>query len=154
MVNRFKRFSYLITETYRYMRKIENEEMSKLGLKGGYAAYLLALHGEDEGLTSARLGELCGRNKADVSRAIADRSEKGLVKRFSSPHNYRTPIVLTEIGEAHANALATKVKDTILRVSRGIPESVISDFYDAIALICDGLKEISESGLDDSEAID
>lgn len=154
MVNRFKRFSYLITETYRYMRKIENEEMSKLGLKGAYAAYLMALHGEADGLTSARLGEICGRNKADVSRAIADLSEKGLVKRISSPHNYRTPIILTECGEEHANALADRVKDTISRVSRGIPESVISDFYDAIALICEGLKEINENGLDGCETDD
>ena len=148
MVDRFKRFSYLITETYRSMRKIENDVMGKTGLKGSYAVYLLALHRASGKMTAAKLADACGKNKADVSRAVADMTERGLVKRNSSKNNYRTPIVLTDLGLAHAVNLERTVELAINHVSSEIPNNSIVNFYNTIEIICANLKSISENGLE------
>jgi DNA-binding MarR family transcriptional regulator len=62
--------------------------MKKYGLRGAYALYLMVIGSSDGQITVAKLAELCRRDKADVSRAIASFQEKGiggLVSRHGCP---------------------------------------------------------------------
>ena len=61
MIERFEGFTSGINGIYRYILKIEREEMEKHGLKGSHAIYLTTLYRFPEGITAARLGELLGR---------------------------------------------------------------------------------------------
>ena len=70
MLNRFSRFSLAISEIDRCWHKLAAEEMAKYGLNSPHAVYLTTLSGFKEGITAARLGELCGKNKADDPRRI------------------------------------------------------------------------------------
>ena len=148
MIDRFKRFSYLVTETNRCMRKLENDVMSKVELKGYYAVYLLALYRNPKGLSAVRLAEICGRNKADVSRSIADLLEKDLIKKSKNTRGYRTPIILTEKGIEYALMLESSVELAIKKVSSGIPSGIISEFYDTFEIICSNLRMLSDNGLE------
>ena len=83
MLDRFEHFSYSISNIYRHIVKIEREEMEKYGLRGSYVQYLLAMKRYPEGVTSTQLCEICDKDKAAISRVIAEMESKGLVKRES-----------------------------------------------------------------------
>ena len=80
MENRFEHFSLDIFNISRYWNKIATDEMKKYGLRGTHALYLLMLDGYEGGITAARLAGLCQRDKADVSRALADFQNKGILE--------------------------------------------------------------------------
>ena len=71
MLNRFARFSLAISEIDRCWHKLAAEEMSKYDLNSPQAVYPTTLCNYTDGITAARLGELCGKNKADVSGMVA-----------------------------------------------------------------------------------
>ena len=97
--SRFEQFSFVISGIYREIQKIERDEMIKHGYRGAFAVYFATLKRYEEGLTSAEICELCDKDKAAVSRIIAEMEEKGLAERAkSSPRGYRAKIVLTEKG--------------------------------------------------------
>ena len=95
MIKRFEQFSSAFSSIYRYIQRIEREEMEKHGLKGAFAQYLMALHRHPDGMTASQLCEECDMNKAAVSRAIAEMEECGLVCRKSEGYSsYRAPLLL------------------------------------------------------------
>ena len=75
MVSRFEHFSASISCIYRYIQRIERTEMEKYGLKGPHAQCLLAMKKHPEGITAARLCEVCEKDKAAVSRILAELEE-------------------------------------------------------------------------------
>ena len=81
MENRFEHFSLDIFNISRYWNKIATEEMKKYGLRGTHALYLLLLDGYEGEITAARLADLCQRDKADVSRALADFQKKDILEQ-------------------------------------------------------------------------
>ena len=70
MLERFERFSCAMFEISRCWHKIAAEEMEKFGLRGPHVLYLIMLLRSEQPMTAARLSEVSGRDKADVSRAI------------------------------------------------------------------------------------
>ena len=99
MVDRFEKFSLAISEIYRYWHKIAADELSEYHLKSSHAVYLTTLYRYPDGLTAPRLAELCGKDKADVSRMVSIMEAKGLVtKEGSNQNRYRGTLKLTEEG--------------------------------------------------------
>lgn len=144
MVERFERFLYDIATIDRYWHKIANEEMEKYGLKGPYAIYFTTLHQYPEGVTAARLAELCNRNKADVSRAMATMEEKELIVRTSSTTNsYRAQILLTPSGKKLALEICSKVMTTVTVGGEGLTEEEKISLYHSLEIIADNLQKIS-----------
>ena len=122
------------------------EEMKRYGLKGPYAIYLIAISRNEPGITSANLAEICRRNKADVSRAIADFESNGLVVR-SGDTAYNAKISLTESGKRIAAALAKKAMDAVFAVGGDINTESRDNFYATLEFIADKLADISENGI-------
>ena len=87
---------------YRYIQKIERIEMEYYGLKGPYPQCLLAMRRYPEGITAARLCEVCDKDKAAVSRMVAELEEKGLITRSDLGVRYRMCLKLTKLGEEAA----------------------------------------------------
>ena len=111
MFERFEKFSYAIAVLHRYLHNITREEMKPYGLKGPHAMYLLVLLRNGEGMTAVELGEACFRNKADVSRSLAEFEEKGLIEREGSAAGaYRARICLTEAGRRAAEGLRERAQ--------------------------------------------
>ncbi len=148
MVQRFERFSYAISEISRCWHRIAGEEMGRYGLSGSSSVYFTTLYRCPEGITAAQLGELCSRDKADVSRTMAVLEKKGLVTRQDVDGKaYRALLKLT----AEGNALAEQINQTagaaVEHASRGLSEDKRQVFYEALELITCNLQKLSKDGI-------
>lgn len=146
MVDRFKRFSFSIFEISRCWHKLAAEEMAKYGLKGPHAIYLTVLQHNPEGLTAARICELCGRDKADVSRALSMLEEKGMVRREGG-NGYRARISLTEAGCEAADHVCCRASLAVELAGKGITDAEREVFYDSLTAITGNLKALCREGL-------
>ena len=145
MLDRFERFVSTMSEIHRYFHKIMSEEMHKYELKGSYAIYLVMLYRHVR-LTVTQLGELCERNKADVSRAVADFEKRGLAFRLSNEHsgNYRAQIGLTEKGLRAAETLSERAKSVVNLAGSGLADKERDMFYHALETISRNMRNICE----------
>ena len=149
MIERFENFSYSINGIYRYILKIEREEMEKYGYRGSYALYLAIMSHFPEGLTATRLAELSDRDKAGISRTLAEMEENGLVSRQTNKNNfYRAKLVLTEKGKEVADFVREKAISAVSEAGAGISDENRRIFYDCLFTIASNLKKISNHGLD------
>ena len=145
MIGRFEKFSLAISEINRYWHKIASDEMEKYGLKGPYAIYLVVMHRYPQGITSARLCEICDRNKADVSRAVSDMEKKGLVRREGAA--YRAMLILTEEGICAARQVVERASRAVEEGGKGLSDERRLIFYETLDLIASNLREITKEGL-------
>ena len=155
MLDRFERFSFSIFEITRHWHKITSDEMEKYGLKGTHCIYLLAMQQHPEGITATQLGEICGRDKADVSRMVSIMEQKGLVTRESVAKSlYRGLLKLTAEGMEAAEFVCQRVKVAVELASKGLDDMHRNLFYDALELISGNLRQISEDGLPEGTEAD
>lgn len=146
MVNRYEHFSSSVSAISRYIQKIETDEMEKHGLKGSHAQYLATLKRFEQGLTVSQLSEMCMKDKAAVSRAVAEMEKNGLIIREKAGDNlYRAAIVLTEKGKEIADYVARRAVSAVEHV--GLDEQEIEKFYSALDLIAANLREVCKVGL-------
>jgi len=148
MLNRFARFSLAIAEIDRCWHKLAAEEMAKYDLNSPHAVYLNALYQHPEGITAARLGELCGKNKADVSRMISIMEKKGLVRREGVGGNlYRARLLLTDEGRRAAEHVRERAAIAVELAGAGLSNETREIFYNALEQITANLQTLSKEGL-------
>ena len=145
MIDRFERFSLVISEISRCWHKIAADEMEKHGLKGNHAVYLTTLYRFPEGITAARLSELCCRDKADVSRMMSIMEKKALVVKVGS--SYRAQLKLTDAGLEAAEHVRDRANIAVKNASHGLSEEKRAVLYEALELIMTNLQTICEEGL-------
>ncbi len=150
MLERFEKFSFVIAEIQRYITKISSDEMKKHGLSGTHARYLIIMNKQSSGITASRLGVLCNRNKAEVSRVIADLQSKGLIERESQSANYRVKLCLTHKGTETAKSIQERVNLAVAQAGTGLSEKHRRILYDALYLIAENLEAISKNGLSEN----
>ncbi len=148
MIGRFEKFTFAISELSRYWHKIASDEMAAYGLKGPYAVYLVTMQRHPDGITAARLCELCEKNKADVSRAMADLEDKGMICRKTDGGNlYRALLVLTDKGTEAATHIKALAEKAVEIGGKGLTDEQRETFYHALEVISSNLKEVSREGL-------
>ena len=148
MITRFEQFSSSITCIYRYIQKIERVEMEKYGLKGPHAQCLLAMGRYPEGITAARLCEVCDKDKAAVSRMVAELEEKGMLTRDAAGGvRYRARLKLTQQGRAAADHVEQLARLAVEEAGTGMTDQQRAAMYGALELIADNLQAICAEGL-------
>lgn len=148
MLNRFTRFSLAISEIDRCWHKLAAEEMAKYDLNSPHAVYLNTLYQFEDGITAARLGELCCKNKADVSRMVSILEKKGLVQKEAVGGNmYRALLKLTEEGKAAARHVQERAALAVELAGAGLSDEDRAVFYRSLELITDNLQALSKEGL-------
>lgn len=148
MLNRFARFSLAISEIDRCWHKLAAEEMAKYDLNSPHAVYLNTLYQFKEGITAAKLGELCCKNKADVSRMVAILEKKGLVHKEAVGGNlYRAKLLLTEEGNRAAEHVQQRAAVAVELAGSGMTDSERDVFYRCLERITTNLQVLSEKGL-------
>lgn len=148
MLNRFARFSLAIAEIDRCWHKLAAEEMAKYDLNSPHAVYLNTLYQYEEGITAAKLGELCGKNKGDVSRMVSILEKKGLVRRESVGGNlYRAKLMLTEEGRRAAEHVRERAAVAVELAGAGLSDETREIFYAALEQITANLQVLSKEGL-------
>lgn len=152
MISRFEQFSSVISSIYGHIQKIEREEMLKYGLKGAYAQYLVAMNRFPDGITSSKLCEICDKDKAAVSRIIAEMEKKGLVIRESiSETLYRAKIKLTEEGRKAAEHVHERARVAVEIAGAGLSDEDRETFYKALELIAGNIQKLSKGGLPEKQ---
>lgn len=148
MLNRFARFSLAISEIDRCWHKLASEEMSQYELNSPHAVYLTALHNYPDGITAAKLGELCCKNKADVSRMVAILEKKGLVRKESVGSNlYRAKLLLTDEGKQAAEQVQKRAAAVVEFAGADMTDADREIFYRCLESITAKLQTLSKEGL-------
>ena len=148
MLNRFARFSLAISEIDRCWHKLASEEMAKYDLNSPHAVYLTTLYNYADGVTAAKLGEQCGKNKADVSRMVAILERKGLVRKEAVGGNlYRAKLLLTEEGKQAAEQVQRRAALAVELAGAGMTDADREIFYRCLEGISSNLQTLCKEGL-------
>ena len=148
MLNRFARFSLAIAEIDRCWHKLAAEEMAKYDLNSPHAVYLNTLYQYPEGITAAKLGELCCKNKADVSRMVTILEKKGLVRKEAVGGNlYRAKLLLTDDGKLAAEHVQGRAALAVELAGSGMTDTDRETFYRCLEMITTNLQMLSKEGL-------
>ena len=147
MLDRFSRFSLAIGEIYRYWHQLTAGEMAEFGLKGPQCTYLLQISMHPDGLNGQQLVEMCGKDKADVSRSMAFLESKGMVYKENANQKYRGVYKLTEAGKAAADYVRNRASLAVEMAGKDLSEEERNIFYDALDSIKENLRSLSEKGI-------
>lgn len=147
MLDRFEQFTASISAISRCVQKLERDEMEKYGYKGAFAQYLMVLSAHPDGLSAAQLCEYSDRDKAAVSRIVAEMIDKGLISRNGEEKNYRAKLVLTEEGRKAADFVKRRAKTAVEAVGGELDESDRAVFYSALATISANLEQLCREGI-------
>ena len=149
MIERFEQFSSVISSLYRTMQKIERMEMEKYGLKGIHGECLLAMLRFPEGITAARLSECCEKDKAAVSRTVADLEDAQMVVRQDPGGiRYRSRLLLTPKGLEAAQAVRRTALTAVERTGQGLSDEKRRIFYEVTELLAKNMRAIAREGLE------
>ncbi len=149
MINRFEQFTAAISSIYRFVQKIERDEMAKYGLKGAAAQYLLAMSRHPEGITAAALCEVCDRDKAAVSRILGEMEAKGLVVRVDGDSAYRALLTLTPAGQQASDYVNQKASLAVELAGKDVTDEDRAVLYATLGKIFNNIKTISRKGIPD-----
>lgn len=148
MISRYELFSNSVACLYRNIQKLERVEMEKYGLKGPHAQCLLSLSRYPRGLIATQLCEMCEKDKAAISRTVAELEEAGLVTRVErNGSRYRAALVLTQKGKKAAAEVSERVKLAVELAGNGLTDEDREVFYRVLSLISENLHEICRDGL-------
>lgn len=151
MVGRFEQFCTAISSIHRSIMKIERVEMAKYGLKGPHAQCLVAMERFPEGITAARLCEICEKDKAAISRTVAELESAGMVTRNDPDgKRYRSSLRLTEKGCEVAKSVNRLIYLAVARASEGYDAEKRQTFVRVLNLIAGNLQTICTEGLKDT----
>ena len=152
MISKYEHFSLSVSCIYHDIQRIERTEMEKFGLKGPHAQTLLAMRRHPQGITSVQLCEICEKDKAAVSRSVAELEEKGMITRNQvNGSTYRAKLKLTEQGIAAADAVSERARQAVEQAGQGLSDDKRQIFYEVMALIAGNLHAICKDGLKEKE---
>lgn len=148
MLDRYQVFSTAVSCLYHDIQKIERMEMAKFGMKGPQAQCLLAMRSHPEGITASRLCQLCERDKAAISRTLAELEKTGMVRREErNGSKYRACLFLTEQGWKAAETVCTKARLAVEQAGDGLDDQSREVFYAALTRISENLHALCQSGI-------
>lgn len=149
MIERFSQFCTSIASIQRSILKIERIEMAKYGLKGPHANCLVAMARYPEGITAARLCDICDKDKAAISRTVSELEDAGMVLRQDPEgKRYRSVLRLSEKGKEIANRVNDMVLLAVAKASEGYDKEKQQIFARVLNLVAGNLQEICRDGLE------
>lgn len=148
MENRYELLSGSISSMYHDIQRIERTEMAQYGLKGPHAQCLLAMKKHPEGITAARLCQVCEKDKAAVSRILAELEAAGMILREDrNGSRYRASLLLTERGQEAAGAVVEKARLAVELAGKGFGAEEREIFYRVLSIISGNLHKLCRDGL-------
>ena len=148
MVERYEKMSTAVSAISTCIQKIEAEQMTKYGLRGSCAQYLACMLKHEDGITVSKLSELCAKDKAAVSRAVAELEFKGFICRKAAGAGvYRAAIMLTKQGRDVAEFVNQRARTAVELAGKGLTDEERGTLYYALGLIAENLSEICKKGL-------
>ena len=150
MISKYELFSASVSSLYRDIQRIERRETAKYGMKGPHAQCLLAMSRYPEGVTATQLCEICEKDKAAISRTLAELQQGGLVLRTErNGTRYRALLTLTEKGKDAARTVNEKAQIAVELAGAGLDDAQREIFYAVLDVIAGNLHTICKEGLKD-----
>jgi DNA-binding MarR family transcriptional regulator len=148
MIGRFEQFCTAISSIQHSIAKIERMEMEKYGLKGPHAQCMLVMERNPEGITAAQLCGTCEKDKAAISRTLAELEAAGMITREDpNGKRYRSRLYLTDKGRTVAKQVDDRVYRAVSRVSNGYDVATREIFVHVLGLIAVNLQDLCKNGL-------
>ena len=142
--DRFLLFSAKLNDAQKSIARIKQKKMEHYGLGSAHVLCICQLEEHPKGLTKTELVKRCGVDKAQISRVIADLSEKTYVTVSNPQSSYRQKYILTENGLNVATDVRQAILDINTFVSQSIPQEDIETFYATFNTICENLNKAEE----------
>ena len=154
MLERFAQFCASIASIQRSILRIERVEMAKYGLKVPHASCLVAIARYPEGITAARLCEICDKDKAAISRTLSELENAGMILR-NAPEGkrYRALLRLSEKGKEIAYSVNEKILLAVAKASEGSDKEKQQIFARVLGLVAGNLQDICREGLESRETV-
>ena len=141
---RFSAFTVLVANINRCIRKIKAEEMAEFDLKSPHVSCLDYLYTMGP-LTAKSLGDVCGEDKAALSRSLERLEAEGYIECTSSAKKrYKSPLALTESGRVVAKQIVEKIDGVLELAGEGMDEAEREVMYRCLAIVNTNLVEICE----------
>ena len=144
-MERFETFTVLMARIGRSIKRIKAEEMARFQLKGPHVSclYYLSL---SESMTAAQLCERCEEDKAAISRSLDFLEKEGyLVCDSSARKRYRSPLRLTEKGEATGRRIMEKIDRIVREAGSALTEEERAVMYRALSAVSERLAQMGET---------
>ena len=130
---RFTPFVLLIERISKNIKRIADKEMEPYGLRSAHVMCMLQLSKTENGLSSSALAEVCGVDKAFISRITNELLEKGYIKKEEIPSKkYKTHFHLTETGMEINKKMTEIVSSYVHCVNKNVPSREIECFYEVL----------------------
>ena len=127
------------------VQAMKSQKMTAYGLKGTNATCLCRILLSENGLTATELATACGIDKAQVSRAMTELAERGLVCRDDrNGRRYKQKYHLTDAGVIAATDITEATRDVREALYRGIDENDLQVFNDVLARMCNNFRIFSQ----------
>ncbi len=148
MLRRFEEFCASIVCINRQMQKLQRAEMARYGLKGPHAQCMLVLNRHPEGVTASQLCEICDKDKAAISRTVAELVKAGMVTRPEDcGKRYRVQLRLTEQGRQIADQVTELIACAVEQAIEGLSEETRNTFDNTLSLIASNIQQLSQDGI-------
>ena len=145
MEERFEIFTVLMAKIRRNVQRVKTEEMAEYNLKSPQVSCLYNLYKHDS-LTATELCELCGEDKAAISRSVVQLEKEGYVRYDdAAKKHYKSNIFLTESGKKVACEVVKKIDGYIDLVGSGLSERERLIFYKSLYTISNNLEKICQA---------
>ncbi|MBR2930267.1 MAG: MarR family transcriptional regulator [Clostridia bacterium] len=142
MNDSYIRFTGLISEVGRNVRRVTGEVIAGYGLKRSYVTPIYFLYRSGP-MTASRLCRLCGEDKANISRTLKALEEDGYIRSEAPPSPHaRIRHSLTDDGIAVAEFLEARVKEAVMISTRGLGDDEIECMYRVLERINENLSGI------------
>lgn len=147
MNQRFETFTVLIAKISRNIKKIKNQEMAEYDLRSHHVSCLYYLYCE-KSMTATDLCEKCEEDKATISRALDHLEKNGfIVCRTPLQKRYKSPVTLTEKGEAAGKEISDKIDAVLEHLSPELTEEERNTFYRNLTTISESLEKCVKDAL-------
>ena len=145
MKERFQTFTVLVANLNRCIYRIKTEEMAKYNLKSSHVSCLYYIF-KNGALTATELCDLCGEDKANISRSLKYLEDNGyLIADPNSTKKHQRPIELTFNGYKIGKTISQKIDQILNYASEGLSEEAREIMYNGLNLINERLNSLCDN---------
>ena len=143
--NNFEIFSTGVSHLIKSIQQLKSRKMAEYGLKGTTALCLCQIFESETGLSAGELSERGEIDKAQVSRCMAELTEKGFVFRDARDgKQYRQKYCLTQKGKEVARDIVQSTSAIQARIRENVSDADMAIFYRVLDVLCDNFSIILE----------
>ncbi|MBQ8004072.1 MAG: winged helix-turn-helix transcriptional regulator [Oscillospiraceae bacterium] len=129
MTERFEKFTKEVATAGKCISKIKAHEMKQFDLRGGCVMCLFFIGQSKDGLTATEICELCGEDKAGVSRTLSTLRERGYIDASDYGVKYRARFRVTDSGREVCDSVRNAICRAVTSAGGNLSDEERDIFY-------------------------